>query len=95
MKSGEIDITGIPLYSVDRFTDPNEPMHNEVLTGVNLCTSYVVFDVDQPPFDDANVRKAFSMAFDRQKYIDVLYNGRSLPAFGVYPPGLPGFNVKF
>ena len=35
-ESGEIDITGI--YSVERFTDPTEPLHNELLTGVDLCT---------------------------------------------------------
>ncbi len=90
-ESGEIDITGI--YSVERFTDPTEPMHNELLTGVNLCTHYVVFDTTRPPFDDANVRKAFSMAFDRQKYIDVVLDGHALPASGLYPPGLPGFNT--
>jgi oligopeptide transport system substrate-binding protein len=90
-ESGEIDITGV--YSVERFTDPTEPLHNELLTGVNLCTDYVVFDTTRPPFDDVNVRKAFSMAFDRQKYIDVIFNGHALPANGVYPPGLPGFNL--
>jgi oligopeptide transport system substrate-binding protein len=90
-ESGEIDITGV--YSVERFTDPTEPLHNELLTGVNLCTDYVVFDTTRPPFDDGNVRKAFSMAFDRQKYIDVIFNGHALPAKGVYPPGLPGFNL--
>jgi oligopeptide transport system substrate-binding protein len=90
-ESGEIDITGV--YSVERFTDPTEPLHNELLTGVNLCTDYVVFDTTRPPFDDVNVRKAFSMAFDRQKYIDVILNGHALPANGVYPPGLPGFNL--
>ncbi len=90
---GEIDMTGIGYYSADRFLDPTEPLHSDLLTGVNLCTSYVVFDVTQPPFDDVKVRQAFTMAFDRQKYIDVVLNGRSLPAIGVFPPGLPGFNI--
>jgi len=88
----EVDIAGVSLYNVDRMTDPTEPMHNYLVTGVNLCTGYVTFDVDQPPFDDVNVRKAFSMAFDRQRYIDVVLRGQSLPAIGIYPPGLPGFN---
>jgi len=89
-ESDAIDITGI--YSVERFTDPTEPLHRELVTGVNLCTHYVVFDVRRPPFDDLNVRKAFSMAFDRQKYIGVVLDGQALPAHGLFPPGLPGFN---
>ncbi|HET6824272.1 MAG TPA: peptide ABC transporter substrate-binding protein, partial [Anaerolineales bacterium] len=89
-ESGEVDITGV--YSVERFTDPTEPLHSELLTGVNLCTGYVVFDTTRPPFDDVNVRKAFSMAFDRQKYLDVVLDGHAIPAYGIYPPGLPGFN---
>ncbi len=92
-EAGQIDITSLPLYSLDRFADPTEPLHNELVTGVNLCTSYVVFDVTRPPFDDLNVRKAFSMAFDRQKYMEVVLKGRALPAIGPYPPGLPGFNI--
>lgn len=90
-ESGEVDIAGV--YSIERFTDPTEPLHNELLTGVNLCTSYVVFDNTRPPFDDVNVRKAFSMAFNRQQYIDVVMRGHALPAIGLYPPGLPGFNI--
>lgn len=90
-ETGEVDITGV--YSVDRFTDPTEPLHNELLTGVSLCTSFVNFDSTRPPFDDVNVRKAFSMAFDRQKYLDVVLDGQDLPAIGLYPPALPGFNL--
>ena len=92
-ESGEIDITGVGYYSADRFLDPTEPLHNELLTGVSLCTGFVVFDVTQPPFDDVKVRQAFTMAFDRQKYIDVVLSGRALPAIGIFPPGLPGFNI--
>jgi oligopeptide transport system substrate-binding protein len=93
-EAGEIDLTGIGSYSADRFLDPTEPLHNELITGVNLCTGYITFDTTRPPFDDVNVRKAFSMAFDRQKYIDVVLNGHALPANGLYPPGLPGFNTE-
>ena len=92
-EAGDIDITGVSYSSADRFLDPTEPLHNELITGVNLCTGYVVFDVTQPPFDDLKVRQAFSMAFDRQKYIDVVLSGRALPAIGIFPPGLPGFNI--
>jgi oligopeptide transport system substrate-binding protein len=92
-EAGDVDLTGIGYYTVDRFLDPTEPLHNELLTGVDLCTGYVVFDVTQPPFDDVKVRQAFSMAFDRQKYIDVVLSGRALPAIGIFPPGLPGFNI--
>jgi ABC-type transport system substrate-binding protein len=93
-ESGEIDMTGIGSYNANRFLDPTEPLHEELLTGVNLCTGYVTFDTTRPPFDDVNVRKAFSLAFDRQKYIDVVLKGHALPANGLYPPGLPGFNTE-
>jgi oligopeptide transport system substrate-binding protein len=92
-ETGDVDITGVSLYSVDRFLDPTEPLHSELYTGVGLCTGYIVFDTTKPPFDDLKVRQAFTMAFDRQKYIDVLMHGHALPALGLYPPGLPGFNV--
>ncbi len=92
-ESGEIDMAGVSYSSVERFLDPTEPLQDELVTGVNLCTSFVTFDTTQPPFDDVKVRQAFSMAFDRQKYIDVVLNRWALPAIGLYPPGLPGFNI--
>jgi len=90
-ETGDVDIAGVG--SVERFMDPSEPLHNELRTGVSLCTIYVTFDSSQPPFDDINVRKAFAMTFNRQQFIDVLYRNSALPAQGVYPPGLPGFNI--
>jgi ABC-type oligopeptide transport system substrate-binding subunit len=92
-ESNEIDISGVSRFDADRFLDPTEPLHNELVTGVDLCTGFVTFDTTRPPFDDVNVRKAFSMAFDRQKYLDVVLSGHALPANGLYPPALPGFNL--
>jgi len=93
-ESGEIDMTGISSSNVARVLDPADPLHPDLVSGVSLCTDFVVFDVTRPPFDDVKVRQAFSMAFDRQKYIDVVTNGVGVPAKGPYPPGLPGYDLN-
>jgi oligopeptide transport system substrate-binding protein len=92
-ESGDIDITGIGGSSLPRFQDPEEPMHADLRDGVSLCTGMILFDNQQPPFDDPKVRQAFSLAFDRDKYIDIVTHNTALPAKGVLPPGLPGYNV--
>jgi oligopeptide transport system substrate-binding protein len=92
-EAGEIDVTGISISNVARVLDPQEPLHTDLISRASLCTSYVTFDVSQPPFDDLKVRQAFTLAFDRQKYIAVVMQGAALPARGVYPPGLPGYNA--
>jgi oligopeptide transport system substrate-binding protein len=58
-----------------------------------MCTGMIVFDNRQPPFDDPKVRQAFSLAFDRAKYIDIVAQNDALPAYGPQPPGLPGYNT--
>ena len=91
-ESGAVDSTGVGSYNVQRVTDPSDPLSKELISGVDLCTGYVVFDVTQPPFDDVLVRQAFSMAFDKEKYIDVVLHNTALPAKGLYPPALPGYD---
>jgi oligopeptide transport system substrate-binding protein len=93
-ESGDIDVAGVSLYDLDRILDPNEPLNEDLISDVSLCTDYINFDTTKPPFDDVNVRQAFSMAFDRQKYMDVVLLGKSLPAEGLYPPALPGYDVN-
>ncbi|MFZ6026708.1 MAG: peptide ABC transporter substrate-binding protein [Chloroflexota bacterium] len=91
-ESDAIDVSGVPYYDVARVEDPQEPLHADLRSGPGLCTSYIVFDVSQPPFDDVKVRQAFTMAFDRQKYVDTVLQGSAIPAPGLYPPALPGYN---
>jgi oligopeptide transport system substrate-binding protein len=92
-EAGEVDIASVYAYDVARVNDPAEPLHVDLRSGVDLCTSYIAFDVTQPPFDDVKVRQAFVMAVDRQKYIDVVNYGVGVPAKGLYPPALPGYNT--
>ncbi len=94
-ETGDIDVTGVGSFDADRVRDPSEPLHADLLEGVSMCTSFVTFDVTQPPFEDAKVRQAFALAVDRQRYIDVVLRGVSIPARGLYPPALPGYDLDF
>ncbi len=92
-EEGSVDMAGVPSYNIDRVTDPTEPLNKELVTSVSLCTYYVKFDVAKPPFDDVKVRQAFNLAFDKEKYIEVVGNNSSIPAKGLYPPALPGYSL--
>ncbi|HXJ84002.1 MAG TPA: ABC transporter substrate-binding protein [Candidatus Methylomirabilis sp.] len=38
---------------------------------------------DKPPFNDVRVRRAISMAIDRQKQVDTIYEGHGMPGWGI------------
>jgi oligopeptide transport system substrate-binding protein len=91
-ETGSIDLTGVSRRDVARLREPSEPLHPDLRESVSMCTSYVTFDARQPPFDDPNVRQAFALATDKRQYIDVTQYGLGIPAKGLYPPALPGYN---
>lgn len=52
-----------------------------------LGTYYVSFNTEQAPFDDVNVRKAFSLAIDRDYIANSVRQGDFLPADALVGPG--------
>ncbi|MBU6453018.1 MAG: peptide ABC transporter substrate-binding protein [Cyanobacteria bacterium REEB67] len=56
-----------------------------------LRSNYLAFNCKKPPFTDARVRRAVSMAIDRSIFAKIL--GRNeRPANSWIPPALPGYN---
>jgi oligopeptide transport system substrate-binding protein len=56
-----------------------------------LETCYLIFDVNRPPFDDGRVRRAFTLATDRQTLAEATLEGYVVPATGgLLPHGMPG-----
>jgi oligopeptide transport system substrate-binding protein len=89
-KDGEIDLA---LVGGDALEEVQAgPQAGEVQEIEELSVFYVGINVNEPPFDDLNVRKAFYMAIDKQRIIDEVLQGVELVAHGFLPPGLPGHN---
>ncbi|HUS69335.1 MAG TPA: ABC transporter substrate-binding protein [Anaerolineae bacterium] len=63
----------------------------EYVSVPGLNTHYIGFDVRRAPFDDPRVRRAFTLATDRETLAHVTLRGYVLPATGGFvPPGMPG-----
>lgn len=84
-ESGDLDITEITQEYVDQFRD--SPDFNQA---TEFATFYLTFNEDVPIFQNANVRKAFQMGFDRQAMVRRIINDGSKAATGLVPDGIAG-----
>ena len=53
---------------------------------------YIGLNTAMPPFDDRNVRRAFAYATNKKAIAEIVYNKMVVPADGILPPGMPGYN---
>jgi oligopeptide transport system substrate-binding protein len=93
-ETGQIDVVGISGSSLERVQDPNNLLSSQLRTGINMCTSFIGLNSRIPPFADPRVRQAFNYAVDKELLIETLHRGNALPAVGLLPPGMPGYNGR-
>ncbi len=100
-KAGNLDFTQIPSgqieaskaeygVSADGYTiEPGK----QVLTGPEISTYYCVYNLTDELLQNADLRKAISLAINRQAIADTIYEGVRIPATGIVPPGIAGFTA--
>jgi len=91
-ETDEIGVTGVNLLYLDKVTDKTGPFYRELQIKPELSFNYIGFDATKPPFDDVNLRRAFSLAIDKDKIVSLVYRNMLRRADGILPPGMPGFN---
>jgi oligopeptide transport system substrate-binding protein len=91
-ETGQIDVAGVSVYYIDRVTDTAEPFYKELQESPQLSFSWIGFNTTTPPFDDVNVRQAFTLAIDKDKIITLSLRNLVQRAEGILPPGMPGYN---
>jgi len=81
---GEIDITlNVPLPDVERLK-----AEGKLKVYPHIGTYYVCFNTQKPPFNDKNVRKAFTYAIDRKKIVNKVMKRGEKVALAWVPYGI-------
>ncbi len=91
-ETGEIDVTSVYINYIDKVTDKSGSFYQDLRIAPELSFSYIGFNHSQPPFDDVNIRRAFSQAIDKDKLVSLVFRGMVQRADGILPLGRPGFN---
>ncbi len=92
-ENGQLDIAYVGLDDIDRVQDPTNMLSHDLTVAPQLDVQYLAMNVNEPPFDDIKVRRAFAEAIDREKLAKVVLKDTGVAATGILPPGMPGYNT--
>ncbi len=85
--NGEVETSGIPDEELAAHL---ETYPEETVQIPDLAVFYFGFRMTKPPFDNVQVRRAFSAAFDRETFVSEVRQGQGLPMKHLAPPGIFG-----
>lgn len=86
-EAGELDGLDqgiVPISDLDRLRK-----EGVLKTSPYLGTYFYRFNVTKKPLDNPKVRRALSLAINRQALVDNVFKGGQIPAFGLVPGGVP------
>lgn len=78
-------------FSSDQIERLRKSYGDQVRVAPWLATYYYTFDTREAPYNDVRVRRALSMAVDRDFLAKEIYNGSQLPSYSIVPPGMSGY----
>jgi oligopeptide transport system substrate-binding protein len=93
-KTDKIDRMTASESFLPQVNDPRDPFYGIVTVEQKLCTHFVQFNTARAPFDDPLVRKAFSLAINREIYAEVTAEEGDFPGMDILPPGMTGYSSE-
>jgi peptide/nickel transport system substrate-binding protein/oligopeptide transport system substrate-binding protein len=89
-QTGELDIMGSQQNPVPTAHIAEVQSQPDFKTAASLATRYVGFNIKKPPFESADLRRAFALAVDKQTLANQVLAGAVVPADRILPTGLLG-----
>ncbi|MFD1036992.1 peptide ABC transporter substrate-binding protein [Virgibacillus byunsanensis] len=86
--NGELDWAGSPTDSLPLSAIPSRKADGTLNISSLAGVYYYAYNVEEAPFDNPNIRKAFAMAINRQGIVDNITQGEQQPAMALVPPSI-------
>ena len=88
-EAGELDSNDdIPVEQLD---DLRARLGSQIHIGPYLGTYYYAVKLDKEPWNNAKLRRAISLAIDRDFLADRVWGKTMFPAYSMVPPGISGY----
>jgi oligopeptide transport system substrate-binding protein len=91
--AGDLDVVGVPAAVLRDVSSPGNPVNSQLRKMPDLATFGVFMNAAQAPFDNQKVREAFSMAIDREAFVQGVQQGAGVVTLSWIPPGMPGYSA--
>jgi peptide/nickel transport system substrate-binding protein len=94
LRSHKLDVGALTPLQVERQIDDDFRSFYTIFEKISQSYTYLGFNLKNPKFQDARIRKALSLAIDRQELVDILFFGHGQVCRGPFMPGTFAFNDK-
>jgi oligopeptide transport system substrate-binding protein len=86
--ANQLDYTGVPSSDDAQAEARTQEFHKNS----QLSLFYIAMNYLYKPFDNIDIREAFSLALNRDTIAKDIYNGLVAPSCHIIPNGMPGYN---
>lgn len=87
-ENGELDWVGSPLGTLPQDSIQSLKHQHKLMVAPAAGTHWFRFNTDKPPFNNLNMRKAFTLSIHRNDLVDFVTQGGQKPAEAIVPPSL-------
>ncbi|ADG91955.1 extracellular solute-binding protein family 5 [Arcobacter nitrofigilis DSM 7299] len=87
LKQGKLDLGGLSPLQIDRQIDKEFEKHYQIIEKPAFSYDYLGFNLKKKKFQDIRVRRALSLAINREEIIDILFFGHGKVCNGPFLPG--------
>jgi oligopeptide transport system substrate-binding protein len=81
----------MPPPSAQRIMLQEEPPRSDINPAPYIGCYYYMINTERRPLDDVRVRRALSLALDREEICTKILAAGQPPAYSLVPPGIPGY----